>query len=125
VDGYGGYNRLTKTGRTGEPIQLAYCWAHAQRKLFELAQNTTAPVAEEGLRRIAELYKIEADIKGQSADGRLAARMLRSAPLIESFKQWLDQQRTRVSNKSPLGQALRYIDRFWSGLTLFLTDGRI
>jgi len=25
VDGYAGYNRLTKSGRQGPPIQLAYC----------------------------------------------------------------------------------------------------
>lgn len=129
VDGYGGYNRLTKTRRKsdgkGEPIRLAYCWAHARRKLFEVAQNTSAPIAEEGLKRIAELYRIEADIKGQSADDRLVARAEQSAPLVEDFKQWLELQRTRVSNKSPLGQALRYIDRFWTGLTLLLSDGRI
>lgn len=32
VDGYGGYNRLTSVRRQGgEPVQLAYCWAHARR----------------------------------------------------------------------------------------------
>ncbi len=31
------------------PIQLAYCWAHARRKLHEIAKERTAPIAEEGL----------------------------------------------------------------------------
>jgi hypothetical protein len=131
VDGYGGYTHLTKperqskTGEKAKPIQLAYCWAHARRKLYEVAQNTSAPIAEESLRRIAELYRIEADIKGQSAADRLTARTEHSAPLVAAFKQWLDLQRARVSSKSPLGEALRYIARFWNGLILFLSDGRI
>lgn len=131
VDGYAGYNRLKQNGRKDkngaaiEPIELAYCWAHARRKLYEVAQNTHAPIAEDGLKRIGELYRIETNIKGQSADDRLRVRHEKSRPLLEGFKIWLEQQRARVSSKSPLGQALRYIARFWDGLILFLDDGRI
>ena len=123
VDGYAGYNRLLK--RIERPITLAYCWAHARRKLYEVARNSTAPIAEEGLRRIAELYAIEADIRGSSPAARLAARQERSAPKIADFEQWLQQQRARVSGKSPLGEALKYIAKYWNGLILFLTDGRV
>ncbi len=123
VDGYAGYNRLLK--RTDRQIQLAYCWAHARRKLHEVAKNSTAPIAEEGLKRIGELYRIEVDIRGQSSDERLAARQKRTVPRIEAFELWLTGQRARVSGKSPLGEALRYIARFWQGLILFTSDGRI
>jgi len=123
VDGYAGYNRLLK--RADQNIQLAYCWAHARRKLHEVARNSAAPIAEEGLKRIGELYRIETDIRGQSADVRLAARQKRTVPHIETFELWLTGQRARVSSKSPLGEALRYIARFWQGLILFTTDGRI
>ena len=132
VDGYAGYNRLIAPdpiGNQAGPIQLAYCWAHARRKLFEIAQTATAPIAQEGLKRIAELYKIEAEIRGQSPDARLAARQERSKPLIADFEVWLTNNRARVSAKSPLGEALKYIAKYWqtpsSGLTLFLTDGRV
>ena len=64
VDGYAGYNRLIQSDRAGPTIRLAYCWAHARRKLFEVARNSTAPIAEDRLKRIAELYKIEAGIWG-------------------------------------------------------------
>ena len=123
VDGYAGYNRLLK--RSEQPIQLAYCWAHARRKLYEVAQNATAPIAEEGLRRIAALYQIEKDIAGFSADARLAVRHESSAPLIASFETWLAHHRARVSSKAPLGEALKYIAKYWDGLCLFLTDGRV
>ena len=80
MDGYAGYNRLIQPDRTGPAIQLAYCWAHARRKLFEVARNSTAPIAEDGLKRIAELYKIEAEIRGLPSEARLAARQDQSAP---------------------------------------------
>ncbi|MCF6195125.1 MAG: IS66 family transposase [Emcibacter sp.] len=125
VDGYAGYNRLTKADRVGGPIELAYCWAHARRKLYDVAKNSTAPIAEEGLKHIAGLYRIEADIKGQAAETRLAQRQARSVPLMDAFESWLRKNRARVSRKSPLGEALSYIDKFWKGLTLYLRDGRV
>ena len=64
ADGYAGYNRLIQPDRADPAIQLAYCWADARRKLFEVPRNSTAPIAEDGLKRIAELYKIEAEIRG-------------------------------------------------------------
>ena len=125
VDGYAGYNRLIQSDRAGPTIRLAYCWAHARRKLFEVSRNSTAPIAEDGLKRIAELYKIEAEIRGLAPEARLAARQDQSAPKIADFKTWLTHHRTRVSAKSPLGEALKYIAKYWAGLCLFLTDGRI
>jgi len=123
VDGYAGYNRLLK--RTDQNVQLAYCWAHARRKLHEVARNATAPIAEEGLKQIAALYRIEKDICAQSQEARLAARQERSAPKIAAFETWLHGHRARVSAKSPLGEALKYIAKYWNGLILFLADGRI
>ena len=125
VDGYAGYNRLIQPDRTGPSIQLAYCWAHARRKLFEVARNSTAPIAEDGLKRIAELYKIEAEIRGLTPDARLAIRQDHSALKIAAFETWLTHHRACVSAKSPLGEALKYIAKYWMGLCLFLTDGRV
>ena len=125
VDGYAGYNRLIQPDRAGPDIQLAYCWAHARRKLFEVARNNTAPIAEAGLKRIAELYKIEAEIRGLPSEARLAIRQGLSAPKIATFETWLIHHRARVSAKASLGEALKYIAKYWAGLCLFLTDGRI
>lgn len=123
VDGYAGYNRLLK--RPGEDIQLAYCWAHARRKLHEVSQTGTTPIADEGLRQIARLYRIEKDIRGHLPEARLAARQEHSKPVIDGFECWLTANRARVSAKSPLGEALKYIAKYWDGLNLFLIDGRI
>src|SRR5690606_40019233 len=80
--GYAGYNRLITPGRVGPGIQLAYCWAHARRKLVEITRAGTAPIAEEGVRLIGELYAIEADIRGLGPNDRLAVRQERSAPAV-------------------------------------------
>jgi hypothetical protein len=123
VDGYAGYNRLLK--RPAQDVTLAYCWAHACRKLHEVTQSSTAPIAQEGLAQIQALYRIEKDLRDQSADRRRAARQEHSKPIIEDFELWLAQSRARVSSKSPTGEALKYIAKYWGGLILFLDDGRI
>ena len=124
VDGYTGYNRVLDPKTNGD-IRLAYCWAHARRKLYDLTQNSTAPIANEGLKQINALYRIEKQICGLSAEERLAIRKEKSAPKIAAFKTWLDLARSQVSAKSPTGEALKYIAKYWSGLILFLADGRV
>lgn len=56
---------------------------------------------------------------------RLEARQERSKPIIAAFEVWLSANRARVSDKSPLGEALKYIAKYWDGLCLFLQDGRV
>ncbi len=126
VDGYTGYNRLTRPSRKGgEPIRMAYCWAHARRKLKEVFDRDGSEIAAEGLRRIAEFYKIETDIRSMAPELRLSARQTRTAPLVAAFGEWLQEQRLRISAKSRLGEKLAYIHRHWDGLQTFLHDGRV
>jgi transposase len=125
VDGYAGYNRLIAPDRIGPDIRLAYCWAHARRKLVEITRNGPAPIAEDGVKRIGELYRIETELRGLHPAARLAGRQERSTPLVAELEAWLMHHRARVAAKSPLGEALKYIAKYWEGLLLFLTDGRI
>ena len=126
VDGYGGYNRLTKAERQGgAPLVLAHCWTHARRQLKEIFDRDGSTIAAEGLAQIAALYRIEAEIRGRSSAERLAIRKTRSAPLVDAFGQWLRAQRARVSRKSRIGEKLTYIANQWDGLLVFLTDGRV
>jgi transposase len=79
----------------------------------------------EELRRIAALYAIEADIRGQTADARRQARQQHSRPLVTAMHSWLNEQLGRISGRSALAQAIRYALNHWAGLILFLDDGRI
>jgi hypothetical protein len=45
--------------------------------------------------------------------------------LIADLRNCLNRHRARVAGKSPLGEALAYIAKYWDGLRVFLTDGRI
>lgn len=126
VDGYAGYNRLIAPGRVGVGIQVAYCWAHARRKLVDITRAGTASIAEEGVRLIGELYASETDIRGLGPERCLAARQERSGPAVALIREWLDHHhRARVSAKVPLGEALSYIAKYWTRLALFLVDGSI
>lgn len=78
VDGYAGFETLTGDG----DVVLAACWAHTQRKFYEVVEATGSPVATEALRRIGELYAIEAEARGRSAAYRLAARRSFSRPVV-------------------------------------------
>jgi hypothetical protein len=56
LDGYTGYNRLTRPSRKGgDPIRVTHCWAHARRKLKEVFDGDGSEIAGEGLRRIAKV----------------------------------------------------------------------
>ena len=126
TNGYSGYNALgRKSRRGGRPLRLARCWSHARRKLMEVYKKDRSPIAEEGLRRIAEIYAIEKEVRGLDPEERLSARKERAAPLVEDFGRWLRAQRARISKKSRLGEKLSYIANHWPELIRFLEDGRI
>jgi transposase len=93
VDGYAGYNRLVTPDRVGPNIQLAYCWAHARRKLIEFTRTGSSPIAEDGVKRIGELYKIETESRGLNPEARLAVRQAQSKPLIIDMQTWLAHHR--------------------------------
>jgi transposase len=124
VDGYSGFKRLL-AGRPPDQIKLAFCWAHCRRGFYEIHQSTGSPLAEEALRRIGELYKVEAEIRGRSAEERRTVRQERSRPIVDALHAWLTIQLARVSGKSGLAEAIRYALRHWQGLVLFLDDGRL
>lgn len=109
----------------GAPLQLAYCWAHSRRKLHDIYHKDGSDIAVDGLRRIARIYKIEASVRWRSPKDRLAARQAQSAPSVADFHLSLTHQRKRISAKSRLGEKLGYIHRYWDGLQIFLTDGRV
>ena len=125
TDGYAGYKRLRRSDRPGGALRLAHCWAHVRRALKEVLDTSGSPVAEAGLQRIARLYAIEKKIRGQPPATRQAIRWDESAPLVNQFGVWLDEQRSRVSARSRLGEKLTYIVNQWDGLLVFLYDGRV
>ena len=96
-----------------------------RRKFYDIHVATKSPLAEEALRRIAELYTIEAEVHGLHAEHRRSVRQQRSRSLVEAMRVWLAEQLERISGRSTLAQAMRYALNQWSGLILYLDDGRL
>ncbi|MGH9482084.1 MAG: IS66 family transposase [Terriglobales bacterium] len=121
ADGYAGFHPLYGTGRVRE----AACWAHARRKFYELEQAHKSPTAHEALERIAGLYAIEEELRGQTPEARLAARQARAAPLLAELKLWLEETMPKLSARSDTMAAMRYALARWDALRLYAGDGHI
>jgi transposase len=112
----------------GEVANLVNCNAHARRKFEPVAQGAKGKgLAKEALRFYKELYKIEREAKNNqlTPEQRYELRQQRSKPLMDKFKSWLDELYPTVLPQSPLGKAMNYCIKLWSGLARFLDDGRL
>ena len=125
IDGYSGYNRLRRPDRPDGSLTLAACWAHARRGLKDVFDSSGSAIAKAGLERVARLYEIEKKIRGEPPATRQAVRWTESAPIVNAFGVWLDEQRSRASPRSRLGEKLTYIANRRNGLLVFLHDGRV
>lgn len=119
ADGYTGYAGIYQSG-----VTEAACMAHCRRPFFELHASDGSPLALEALQRIAALYAIEDQSRGQPPEVRLRVRQAQSAPLFANMRTWLEQTLTRVSGKTPIAGAIRYMLTRWDAVTLILRDGR-
>jgi len=73
----------------------------------DIARSPPAPTAIEALKRIAELYEIEAEIRGNNADERRAVRQQKTKPLLEALRAWLEKTLAQVAGGSSIAQAIR------------------
>jgi transposase len=104
ADGYAGFNDLYRTGKVTEVA----CMAHIRRKFVDVHKSQGSAIAEEAIKRIANLYGIEKEVRGQPPDVRMQARLSKSKPIFDDLEAWLHAQLTRISGKSPLADAIRY-----------------
>ena len=104
ADGYSGFNGLFGENKADEMA----CMAHARRKFVDVFASQGNAIAEEAIRRVAELYAVEKDARGQSPDVWVALRQSRSKPVFDDLEAWLHAQLPKISGKSPLAQAIRY-----------------
>jgi transposase len=127
ADGYAGFNTLFAPDPNTGAVRLTEvaCWAHARRKLYDVYEATASPLAKEALERIAELFAIEARIKGRAPPERLAVRQQDAIPLLAELEAFLRKALSQVSGKSKLAQAIRYSISRWAALTRYTTDGRL
>lgn len=98
--------------------------AHVRRKFFELT-TSPAPVAEEALRRIGELYDIERTIRGSPPERRLTVRRELTRPRFDGLRKWLDDTLPELPRESGTAEVIRYALVRWQALGLFIDDGTV
>lgn len=103
----------------------AGCLAHARRKYDELKKANTSMVADEALRRIASIYRVERELAGRSAEERLALRDELTRPLWEDLHAWLTLERGKVPEGGAAALAIDYSLNNWTALTRNLKDGNV
>ena len=119
ADAYAGFNRLYDSG----DVKEAACWAHVRRKFFDIEQAHASPLAGEALKRIAELYAVENEIRGRPPDERQKVRQAPSVPSIAGLHEWMQQTLAIVSRKSDISGAISYALGRWPALLRYCDDG--
>jgi transposase len=121
ADAYAGFNALFEGGK----IHEAACWAHARRKFYDLHEARPSALTTEALRWIAELYVIEAEIRGKPPHERRLVRQARSKPLLDDMERWLRAALDKLSRKSDTSAAIMYALNLWPALIRYCDDGVI
>ena len=121
ADAYPGYDDLYHTGRI---VEVA-CWGHARRKIFDLHENRPTAVTTELLERIARLYSVEEEVRGQPPDTRRATRQARSKPQLDELRARMEEIRAKLSAKSALAVAIAYALKRWPALIRYCENGRL
>ncbi len=99
--------------------------AHARRKIHDVHARAPTDITTEALQRIGELYAIEAEVRGCSAEQHLAARKARAAPLMQSLYDWIQQQMKILSRHSDTAKAFTYLLKQWDSLNVYCSNGQV
>jgi len=101
------------------------CMSHCRRKFFYAIP--TDPKALIGIQFVNDLFEIERGLLAASAERRLAARCVRSAPIFDGLIAWCRSilADAKVGPRSLLAKAARYTLNQERRLRRFLEDGRV
>lgn len=122
TDGYEGYNAIART----EGVEHQACWAHCRRGFMEAQRvqpKGKTGRADEALRLIRSLYRVERDLKDADETARFLGRRSQSVPVLKGMRQWLDKALPAVTPKSALGKALAYMNHYWPKLIRYVEWG--
>jgi hypothetical protein len=66
-----------------------WCWAHARRKFVDQHKASGSPIAREAIKRVAVLYRVEAEAKAMTDEDRHTHRQQHAVPALRAIKAWL------------------------------------
>ncbi|EKD28780.1 MAG: hypothetical protein ACD_79C00206G0003 [uncultured bacterium] len=132
IEGFKGYLQcdglqIYNVVESNQDIRLLGCFAHARRyfhKALKSAFNKDS-IAFKTLEFIRKLYKIESEIKEQTAEERYKRRQAESNIILNELKTWLDDVIIKVPPQSLTGDALHYLNSRWKYLIRYIEDGNL
>ena len=88
ADGYAGFEDLYRSG----DIREVACLAHVRRKFVDVHKAQGSAIADEAIRRIAQLYAVEKAARGLPPDKRAEIRQAEAKPAFDGLETWLNTQ---------------------------------
>lgn len=127
--GYAGYvHRDAYVGYEGATLDALErwiaCWAHVRRKFYD-ALGTSAGLASLMLALISLLYRVETEAREMGDVERCALRTFKSVPLLAQIEAERKRQQAVTLPRSPLGEALTYMENQWPALNRYVQDGML
>jgi transposase len=119
ADGYAGFEDLDRSGK----IREVACMAHVRRKFVDIHRSQGSAIADDAIRRIAQLYAVEKETRGSPPDRRVELRQTKAKPIFDDLEAWLHAQLPSISGKSPLARAIRYALTRMARLRPYLDHG--
>jgi transposase len=116
---------LSRNNAQEDALIRCHCLAHGRRKFSELDEvfPVESAVVVDALKLVFDHdeYARSAQLTAQD---RLAYHQRKSGPIMQTLKEWLEQQTAQrlVEPNSSLGQAIAYMVEHWETLTRFLHE---
>lgn len=104
ADGYAGFEDLYRSG----DIREVACMAHVRRNFVDVHCALGSTIADETIKRIAQLCAVEKEARGSPPTQRAKIRQAQAKPVFDDLETWLHAQLPSISGKSPLAGAIRY-----------------
>ncbi len=127
TDGYQVYHSMDKNI---PHITVAGCWSHARRHFATLVKSlgkekAKGTLANDALKQIAAIYKLENSLSELSTEERLCQRELILKPLVEAFFTWIKLHKDDILPQSETGKGFTYCINQEKYLKVFLANGNV
>jgi transposase len=104
------------------------CNMHSRRKFEQAAKNgakSGISISSQVMEIYKKIYDHEEELANAPPEEKIRARNEKQRPLFEEIRSIVKHNRSKVPDKSKLGQAFRYFENEYKYLTRYLDDGYI
>jgi transposase len=121
ADAASNYEALYRQQTRIKPVN---CWAHARRKFYAIAQESTTRIfAHDVVEEIDGLFADERQWKALSSEERYAQRQAQAKPQLDKIHAMLREKLIDQSPGSATGGAINYLLKRWDNFTRYLEHG--